>query len=408
MNDDYHLPRETARVAGQRWVEEHNEDKAERARRHQRSESFEKTLFGRFLGGDIGLRDIEQIVIQRAYPETYPFFQLPPGYLHCGFELDLRKIDDLTDDDIRDLLEHPPKGIIDPQRCHLEAIEVVKLFLEGDHNFCFSGSPLKPAFGLFFYGKPGTGKSHIMYGFARAVKEKLDERLSQWRRMLHERITRDLKRCQHVDARSRRQGGIDITLVNEISEEVNRLSTKGSGEGQTLWQQALTSTEKVDVEVAMSQDPNEVLEKAIVDAAKDLLRLPDQPSDIMCITFDRLYEVMRDRESCTEIYSALQQARCVFVDDFHDRGRLEQYDAFWTLVNAREDAGRRGAFVTSNICPTSIGGDKQADLKGRLLSRVEGAFYPICFDEAADFRVKVHKRLVSKARAVVELRLGKS
>lgn len=406
MNPDSDFRALAAAATRRREEADEAERKQARAEKLQRKDSWDKSRLGLYLAGEITVSHLEQDVIKAAYPEAFPYFKLPVGYARCKLEIDGRVISQLSEEDLLELAINPSAAIVDPSESQLEALASLQLFLEGNSRYCLKGSPLRPSIGAFFYGPPGTGKSHLMYAFAHEMKRRLDDKLSEWRKMLHQRIKVDIDRCLKLDKKNRTRAVVQLDGVEDesVATAVNKAGIVDAT-GKTLWQRAQQSSGKLDLDVELARDPMEVLEAALSDASRQLRELPDQPSDIMCINFDDFYSAFCRDEESSELYKALCRAQYVFVDDYHDRSDRGRFEAFWTLMNARAEVGRRGTFVTSNIDPEDIGKGSDKSLTGRLLSRMKSVFYSIHFADTIDFRAEILQRAVKKAKVEAEERM---
>ncbi len=334
------------------------------------------TMLDKIEAGLLGRRDIEQEVINQVYAGLHQYCQIPAGYQHCDLTTQLVDLEGLDDHALRDLLNNPPPGIVNPSSSQLKAIEFFNLLLAGDALVCDNADPLSPTIGAYLYGPPGSGKTHLMAAYGRIMADRLDNELADAQKVMLDVINTAFNRYNHRQAREQEQVDENWGYA-ELNSDLK--PEKYLSPAEEFW--------------------------ATINQFKDHLKTYDyQPTDLIYIGFKELYEVCKYKNERLDAMHALEQARIVFIDDIHPQGDPEQIQIVLHLLERRYELGRAGTFLTTNLTTQELGGG-DAMLGNRLLSRCAEMLVTIDFSDCEDWRQKVKARRVALVEQELDRRL---
>jgi len=276
---------------------------------------------------------------------------------------------------MRELLTNPAGVIINPKPPHREAMEFFQMILEGNELVCDGGDPLRPTVGAYLYGPPGVGKTHIMAAFGRIVEATLQARLA--------------------DIMSKIRLNIDM-IYRQYQKDAD---TDKAPDGRKIW----TISSKG---ATISETPDEKFQKGLEGIKRILVGSKDQPTDVLYLGFDNLYQLYRSPDTRADALEAIEKAPIVFVDDLHSKNDPSRLEVIQQLMERRYELGKFGTFVTTNIDVEHIGGDEENERK-RILSRSKETFVPFDLTECEDWRDTMKQRRIKMIKAEIQRRVTK-
>ena len=338
--------------------------------------NHQPTILDRIEAGLLSREQFELEVINQVYSGLHRYCQIPSGYQHCELATRLLEFDTMSDEELRNLLNHPPPEIVNPYPSQLKAIELFEMLLSGEALTCKHGDPLGPTIGAYLYGPPGSGKTHLMAAYGRSVKEMLDENLNHVRDLMGDVIE------QAYNTYNERQASESETNVGGVGY----LSLKDSD----------TLTDE--------RSPADEFWATIEEFQTRLKSYEYQPTDMIYISFMELVEVLKYSQNRSDAMFALENARIVFIDDVHPQGDAEQVQIVLHLLERRYELGRAGTFLTTNLSTLELGGGDEM-LGNRLLSRCAETLVTIDFSDCDDWRRKVKSKRVKIVEDELERRI---
>ncbi|MDD5055296.1 MAG: hypothetical protein PHZ00_03430 [Candidatus Peribacteraceae bacterium] len=307
-------------------------------------------------------QDVACEITQKMYAGLQVHCRIPEGYRHCELGTEMIDLKHIETEPLRQLLEHPPGKIINPQPQQLHAIEFFNMILEGHELVTQGGDPLRPTVGAYLHGPPGVGKTHIMAAFGRSVEAQLATRLEGVMRSVRSLIGTFLREFDQLMEKHHDTPGVKrITITRTgIKEDIN---------------------------------PVELFQQRIDVIMKRILENRDQPTDMLYLGFKDLCELFDRRETRKEALDALARAPIVFVDDLDGGSSPAHLDVIRRLIEQRYEVGRFGTFLTTNIDVKQVGGSDE-NVSKRILSRAKESFAVFDFSECVDWRDAVkHRRI---------------
>jgi DNA polymerase III delta prime subunit len=302
--------------------------------------------------------------------------------------------------------------ICDPRKPHIEAIELLNLYLQGDPSVCENRDPFQPRFGVNFVGPPGCGKTHIMSAFARRMKEYHDKKLEGYQAMVLQFVNREYVAYQKAIA--------DVSNPNQPTSVWKIESTRDAGEEALLEKLKLGETGEPSAKrpplMAMAsliagklveeKDPATVFLEKLTQHREALRRMQYQPPDLLYLDFDALWELYRtEGETRSQVLAAIERAKVLFLDDVHPKGDSERVQIVLHVIEGRYAAGQMGTFMTTNLTTDELAG-KDERIADRLKSRCSEMFYEVSFQGCDDWRTKVKRRRIDLAREHLERRIA--
>lgn len=336
----------------------------------------EQTILDRMLGGTLSAAEVSQLIMEDAYAGLREFCEIPLGYHHCTLGWERWGIESAELDDLESMLAGPPPGkIIDPHPSHLKAIALFQLFLAGDPLVCENRDPFRAKLGANLTGPPGTGKTHIAAAFALQLKERHDKRIAAYRAIVEGFVKKEYVKYQKDAAK----------LADPHSRETRYELTEG--------------------DIVAHADPTTAFLAALDDLKRRLRGMPFQPTDLLYLGFDALYELCRSDAQRAGALKAIEDARVVFIDDVHPKGDPERAQVVQHLIERRYELGRFGTFITTNLDTKSLGGGDER-IEERLLSRSSEMFVVIDFTDAIDWRRQVKGRRIALVNRELDARVA--
>ncbi len=327
------------------------------------------SVFDRLLAGELNKHQLAGIILQEVYSKAVQFCDIPGAYHHC--QLAFRTVD-MTDWDEAKLrlfasIKHP--DIINPDKDQLLAIKFFQLLVRGDALVCERNDPFSPRYGAYLYGRPGTGKTHIMASAALALKAILDKRLIEVRVA----ISNSVDKLYEL--------GLDVS---------GKFREKQKGIGR------YTFSDDGKITESGSLEPSVWFDQQIEGLKRKVATFRWSPTDILYLSFDQL----REQASDPAVLSALESAKLLFLDDVDQKGsKNEGIEVFQELLQRRYELGRPGVIVSTNLTAKELGG-KNSKMRARLSSRTAAMLYKICF-KSKDWRVSMHAKLLGALNASV-------
>ena len=333
------------------------------------------TMLDKIEAGLLSRENFESEVINQVYVGLHKYCKIPTGYKHCKLLTKLEDVDALDDESLRTLLRHPPAEIINPYRSHIKAIELFKLLLSGDSLVCDNGDPLSPTIGAYLYGPPGSGKTHLMAAFGLHIEAILEEKLQH---------------VQHM-------------LGDVVESAFGRYVLRQASEARVV-EDNFGVLEIKDGNIAQTLSPTDEFWETVENIKGRVKSYPYQPTDLLYLGFKELVEVCKYSTERSDVISALENAKIVFIDDVHPLGDPEQIQIVLHLLERRYELGRAGTFITTNLEASEIsGGDDLTS--NRLLSRISEMLVSIDFSECDDWRQLVKARRVKLVENELEKRI---
>lgn len=303
-------------------------------------------------------------VLDEVYAGLHQYCRIPDGYNHCELATRLVGLDRLNDEDFRALLDSSPPEIINPFPSQIMAIELFNLLLSGDPLVCEKNDPLMPMIGAYLYGPPGSGKTHLMAAYGRVVHQLLQENLADTHLMLDHYIDRAFLQFSKRVASER----------EATDEEISYLKVENGM-------------------IIDDVSPHEEFWQTISALRNTIAEYEYQPTDVLYIGFQELFEVCKYSSQRAYAMEALEKARVVFIDDIHPQGDPEQVQLVLHLLERRYELGRAGTFLTTNLTTKELsGGDDM--LGNRLMSRCAETLVTIDFSDCDDWRQTVKSRKI--------------
>lgn len=304
------------------------------------------------------------------------YCDIPTGYQHCTLETKNIDIDKLSEQELRDLIDHPQGEIINPGAPHLETIEFFKMIQEGHPLVTKDGDPLQPTVGAYLQGPTGVAKTHILAAYGHWAQQKLAKELKDI-----------MKR-------------VDQLIGTFYREYTYKIDHAQAGDG--------LKTRTYDVSDNGLKDPEktplEKLKQGIEGAKRILAGSKYQPNDMLYLGFENLCDIYGSDETRTDALQMIEQAPIVFVDDVNAQGTSEKLAVVQKLFERRYELKNFGTFVTSNVDVKSIGGT-DTNVAKRILSRSKESSLVVDFDGCTDWRESMKQRKISFIRDEIRKRI---
>ena len=300
-----------------------------------------------------------------------------------------------------------------PSQEQAKTIKLLELMASGDSRFCTgkislppirsaeknpatgeytwqevtSCDPARPKIGVYLWGLPGKGKSHIMFAYANSIIQRLNNSIA-W----DTKSEAEMKSAVLLA----HQKGLSLSEAQKRFMEVYGTSRRDSEERDSL-------------ELNELKRAREFFERIAEDLSKKLSPSRSR-KDVFVLPFDvlmRLYETDRN------IVEQAIQAPVLMVDDIYLKEQVEDEESIkearagrrvvQRMLEDRYNAGARATFITSNISPEELITPKNAKdlidpmLAKRLLNRTKEMFYIVKFGEKClDFREEIEKRRIKE------------
>ena len=311
---------------------------------------------------------------------------IPNKFSYCKLITSNLNLDELEGHQLEMLIDQPNGIIYKPQPPHYEALKFFKKLLSGDEKVCEGSDPLRPKYGAYLFGPPGTGKTHLMTAYAIELKKLLDQKLNELWGFLKVELTAIYQK-QIVEGGFSEQAGIETAKRTYTIEDND--------------QEAITMEKVTSGETALARE----LERL----RKEINKYKYKPTDIVYIGFDPLYEMCKSQsEKRQRTLEALIQTPVVFIDDVHPKGDIDRATVISHILERRYDAGNVATFLTTNLSDEKLGAmfnDK--NVTERLHSRFSEMFYPLDFKGCIDWRIKVNKIRIDSLKADIAGELRK-
>jgi hypothetical protein len=321
--------------------------------------------------GLLGRDGFREEVLNQVYSGLHQYCRIPDGYRHCELATQAIDIEAMDDDHLRELLDNSPADIVNPYPSQIKAIKLFELLLSGDSMVCDNDDPLRPTLGAYLYGPPGTGKTHLMAAYGRKIIQHLGYRL------------RDI------------DGLLDKTIEDAFLRYNERVASE-------IVPTEVTGYHSLEGdEIVQFHSPEDEFWNAIATLKAQVAGYEYQPTDIIYIGFQELFEICKHASLRGDAMNALESARIVFIDDVHPQGDPEQIQLVLHLLERRYEMGRSGTFLSTNLETGELGGGDEM-LGKRLISRCAEMLMLIDFSDCKDWRQTVKSRkikLVEKALA---------
>jgi DNA replication protein DnaC len=305
---------------------------------------------------------IAREIMDQVYAGLEVHCRIPDAYKHCELKTERKDIDRMGDEELRELLKHPPGSIINPESPHLKAIELFTMIQEGHELVTQDHDPLRPTVGAYLYGPAGVGKTHIMAAYGRTVETMLSSRISNLMRAV-----RDLLR---------------IALDRYEKEMETYSDTRGA--------QKIVLTTKGDMEI--QRNPSQAFMAQVEEIKRRLRANRNQPTDMLYLGFKDLVDLFGQQETRAETLEAIANAPVVFVDDL-ENSSPDGVAVVQRLIEERYERGRFGTFVTTNYDVDKVAGPA-GESRNHIQSRVSESLVHIDFSGCKDWRKEVkHRRI---------------
>jgi len=354
----------------------------------------------RLLAGQASAAGIAREIITAARAGLEQFCDIPAGYRHCQLEQTTRNLDDLSEAETRELIEHPPGAIVNPTRVHLEAIEFFRKILAGDPLVCDDRDALRPTLGAYLVGPPGVGKTHIMAAFGLRIKQQLDNELADMESKAGRLIGQIYETTLYQQADWARQ---PVTDDNRwaLAAPTPVAATKA----QTP-EAVLKLAMQADVPLKKLLPPEQRFAAAMQYLQHWVRDYPYQPTDMLYLGFEDLFaELQQDKDRRAKVFAALEGARIVFIDDIHPKGDPDRLQVIQQLIERRYELDRPGTFLTTNLTTEELGaGDRM--IAQRLLSRCSENLIKFNFTGCTDWRMAVKARRIKLIEKTISDRLN--
>jgi len=355
----------------------------------------------RLLAGQASPAKVAQELIAEARQGLEAFCDIPAAYQHCQLEVLEKGLNTISAEATKQLIDNPSGAIINPMLAHKQSIEFFQKILAGDPLVCDENDPLRPALGAYLVGPPGVGKTHIMAAFGLKIKQRLDSEL----KVMEAQTT---KLVQQI---------YETTLYQQVDWAKSPISDTNrwvldapSGDIKAALEQAAPATERgkparVDfwklaqdskIKLVRQLPPEERFAAALRYLRNWVATYRYQPTDMMYLGFEGLFDLQKDPEHRQKVFSALEMARIVFIDDIHPKGDPERLQVIQQLIERRYELDRPGTFITTNLLTEQLSGDQ--NISQRLLSRCSENFIKFNFDDCQDWRVAVKSRRIEIIR----------
>lgn len=369
----------------------------------------QKTVADEMLGGLKSAKEVAGQIIDEAYGPLRQFCSLPAGFSGRELKYEQRGINHSSLEQIDELNASPPAMIIDPRPAQVEAIELLRLYLDGDQFVCRNRDPFQPIFGANFVGPPGCGKTHILSAFAHCMKQYLDSKLEDYRALVTGFVAKEYG--AYLRALGSRSNPYDDTptwkmenISAEESANLDDLKLKKGSKKKSLAERPslMAMANKMQIKVTEQKDPTTLFQEKLDQFKRGLSRLQYQPPDLLYLDFESLWELCRGASVTRDkILEAIIRAKVVFLDDVHPKGDIERLQIVLHVIEGRYTAGRMGTFITTNLTTEDLAGTDKHILH-RLQSRCQEMFYEVNFTDCIDWRTKVKHRRVALAKEYLQ------
>lgn len=309
-------------------------------------------------------------ILRDLFGDLAEYCVIPKGFHHCKLETSHISLEELDDESLKHLIEHPQGEIINPEYQHYEAIRLFEGLLAGDPVLCRDRDPLRPLIGSYLCGPPGCGKTHIMSAYALELRNSLDLRLRNFYQFLDKEIAEMI--ADRIGATANYDSGETPLKVFDLAGDI-------SGEGEA--------------------GPDDIFAEKVEVLKQRATLFELKPTDVLYIGFDPLYELWSspERKSALE---ALIKVPIVCIDDLHPKNDPDRLALIQHVIERRYEEGQPGTFFTSNIDADALVKNDD-ELAKRVSSRCGELFYKIDFAGCRDWRIEVRQRKVNIIRAMV-------
>jgi DNA replication protein DnaC len=333
-------------------------------------------LLERIHSGLISREAFEEEVVNQVYSGLKRYCRIPDAYQHCELDCAQVELDQLSDSELKFLLDNPPNVIVNPEPAHLKAIQFFRMILSGDSLVCNEGNPLEPSVGAYLYGPPGVGKTHIMAAFGLEIHSRLQARLGDLKTAVGDLVERAYARYLYRESHESYTEDPDVGWV-----------------------------EAKDLTLHQSLSPRHEFWKSVHEFQQRLMEYRYQPTDVLYIGFKELYELCKFGSERDDAMNAIDNARIVFIDDIHPQGDMEQVQIVLHLLERRYEMGRAGTFLTTNLDTAGLGGGDEM-LGKRLTSRCAETLLTFDFSGCRDWRTHMKSRRIKNIERELETRIS--
>ncbi len=276
-------------------------------------------------------------------------------YLPGDFEylIEIPRIVSLTRD-------KKPRGIVIPEAFKHASFENFERLCDGQQwaykTLATRGPDLKR--GLFIHGGTGTGKTHLVTAYARAIQAELAERSFQ---RIRDFILNTILNYEELKALLAEQIPIN-NIHKELDENIVR------ADGPLL---------------------NALSNPTAVSFMQTQARNPAKTSDVAFVCFDTLYKHSQSEKDFVE---ELLARGIVIIDDVNTAGYRPKQDFLQWVVEKRYDKGGVVTILTSNSpLERLLFPGYPLDLAAKVVSRVKERCSPVEFD-TGDYREGIAER----------------